>query len=122
MISPNRTPTTHEQCLAMCTGLAIYAFPVELAASSLRPNIAIYSLSMQVVILVELTVPLEHRVAATHTIKANRFVTACKCKGFNAIHLPVEVGIRGFVAQSFSRFRFSVPTRILTLLVKTGAK
>ena len=43
------------------------ALPVEIAASSQRPDIGIYSLSMHVIILNELTVPLEDRVAAAHT-------------------------------------------------------
>ena len=78
-------------------------FPIEIAASAQRPDIVIYSLSLRKVLLIELTVPLEDRVAAAHTIKTTRYATllsACESNGFGVFHFPVEVGSRGFVARS----------------------
>ena len=78
-------------------------FPIEIAASAQRPDIVIYSLSLRKVLLIELTVPLEDRVAAAHTIKTTRYASlfsACESNGFGVFHFPVEVGSRGFVARS----------------------
>ena len=78
-------------------------FPIEIAASAQRPDIVIYSLSLRKVLLIELTVPLEDRVAAAHTIKTTRYaslLSACESNGFGVFHFPVEVGSRGFVARS----------------------
>ena len=71
--------------------------------SAQRPDIVIYSLSLRKVLLIELTVPLEDRVAAAHTIKTTRYaslLSACESNGFGVFHFPVEVGSRGFVARS----------------------
>ena len=48
-------------------------FPIEIAASAQRPDFVIYSLSLRKILLIELTVPLEDRVAAAHTIKTTRY-------------------------------------------------
>ena len=46
-------------------------FPPEIAVTTQRPDIVIFSRSKKAVLLVELTVPLEDRVAAGHTRKEN---------------------------------------------------
>ena len=59
-------------------------FPIEIAVSAQRPGIAIYSLSLRKVLLIELTVPLKDRVAAAHTIKTTRYtslLSACQSNG-----------------------------------------
>ena len=79
-------------------------FPIEIAASALRPDIVIYSLSLRKVLLIELIVPLEDRVAAAHTIKTTRFaslLSTCESNGFGVFHFPVEVhGQPGGVARA----------------------
>ena len=47
--------------------------------------------SLRKVLLIELTVPLEDRVAAAHTIKTTRYAS----NSFGVFHFPVEVGSRG---------------------------
>ena len=78
-------------------------FPIEIPASAQRPDIVIYSLSLRKVLLIELTVLLEDRVAAAHTIKTTRYaslLSACESNDFGVFHFPVEVGSRVFVARS----------------------
>ena len=89
-------------------------FPPEIAATLQRPDIVIFSCALRQVILIELTVPLEDRVCATHERKRNRYLpllSLCQSNGWNATHFPVEVGSRGIVAWLkglFSDFRLSV--------------
>ena len=78
-------------------------FPIEIAASAQRPDIVIFSLSLRKVLLIELTVPLEDRVATAHSIKISRYqnlISACESNGFRTVYFAVEVGSRGFVARS----------------------
>ena len=73
-------------------------FLIEVVASAQRPDIVIYCLSLRKVLLIELSVPLEDRVAAAHTTKTTRYaslLSACQSNGFAVFHFPVEVGSRG---------------------------
>ena len=83
------------------TGYSI--FPPEIAATRQRPDVVIFSQSLRVVILIELTVPLEDRIAAANTRKTDRYsalLATCENNGWHATHFPVEVGSRGWVAHS----------------------
>ena len=83
------------------TGYSI--FPLEIAATRQRPDVVIFSQSLRVVILIELTVPLEDRIAAANTRKTDRYsalLATCENNGWHATHFPVEVGSRGWVAHS----------------------
>lgn len=78
-------------------------FPPHIAVTRQRPDIIIYSSRLKIVLLIELTVPLEDRVAAAHTIKTKRYdslLSTCASNGWQAYNFPVEVGCRGFVATS----------------------
>ena len=78
-------------------------FPPEIAATRQRPDVVIFSQSLRVVILIELTVPLEDRIAAANTRKTDRYsalLATCENNGWHATHFPVEVGSRGWVAHS----------------------
>ena len=92
------------------TGYSI--FPIDIAVTRQRPDIVIFSQSLRVVILIELTVPLEDRIAAASTRKTDRYsalLATCENNGWHATHFPVEVGSRGWVAHS-----------LLTCLQKLG--
>ena len=94
----------------VCTGYSI--FPIDIAATRQIADIVIFSQSLRVVILIELTVPLEDRIAAASTRKTDRYSTqlaTCENNGWHATHFSVEVGSRGWVAQS-----------LLTCLQKLG--
>lgn len=80
-----------------------YEFPFHIIATALRPDIVIWSAAMKIVVLVELTVPLEERTAEAQKRKLGKYddlVTACKNNGYEARTLTLEVGSRGWVAPS----------------------
>ena len=79
------------------------SFPVEIAATTLRPDIVIFSRSIKCVILIELTVPLEDRTIAAHNRKENKYAelcTTCEGNGWHCSSYAVEVGCLGFVSLS----------------------
>ena len=62
-----------------------------------------WSVSSRKVVLLELTVPWEERVQEAFERKMAKYqglVAECKEKGWKTWCFPVEVGCRGFVAQS----------------------
>ena len=93
-------------------GTGYSVFPIDIAVTRQRPDIVIFSQSLRVDILIELTVPLEDRIAAASTRKTDRYsalLATCENNGWHATHFPVEVGSRGWVAHS-----------LLTCLQKLG--
>ena len=80
-------------------------FPQEIASTTQRPDIVIHSKSKKIVVLIELTCPLEDRISTAHELKKDRYLellSNCRCNGWTAFHFPVEVGSRGFVAYSLT--------------------
>ena len=78
-------------------------FPPEIASTTQRPDIVIYSKSNKIVVLVELTCPLEDRISTAHELKKDRYLELnCRCHGGTAFHFPVEVGSRSFVVYSLT--------------------
>ncbi|XP_060072881.1 uncharacterized protein LOC132552703 [Ylistrum balloti] len=78
----------------------------DLVQTTLRPDIVIWSQQRQKVILVELTVPWEEGCDEAHEKKAGKYqelAELCRHKGWNTWLFPVEVGARGFPAQSVWR-------------------
>ena len=80
-----------------------YSFPIEIAVTRKRPDIVIYSRSLRIVILIELTVPHEDKIAAANlrkTVRYSELLASCENNDWHATHFPVEVGSRGWVAHS----------------------
>ena len=80
-------------------------FPI--VETPLRPDIVIWSSSSKVVIIAELTVPLESRIAEAHERKLRKYedlAEECREKGWKVELLAVEVGCRGFPTPSLQRF------------------
>ena len=78
-------------------------FPREIASITLRPNIVMWSESIRSVAMVELTVPWEERVEEAHHSKKTKYEglqQECIDNRWRAWVIPVEVGCRGFPAQS----------------------
>ena len=76
-------------------------FRPEIAVTTPRPDIVIFSRSKKAVLLV----PLEDRVAAGHTRKKNRFagfVQQCTENGWFARRFAVEVGCLGYFSPSLN--------------------
>ncbi len=86
-----------------------YQIPPEIAASSLRPDMCIYSLATKKCLFVELTSPFEDNIAKWKLKKSDKYaglVNQARHNGWNTVLKTVEVGARGFVnADSLKLFR-----------------
>ncbi|KAJ8341252.1 hypothetical protein SKAU_G00335430 [Synaphobranchus kaupii] len=81
-------------------------FPREIAETSLRPDMVLWSVASKTVLLVELTVPWEGGLETAHERKRAKYsdlAAECREAGWKATVCPVEVGCRGFVGSSTSR-------------------
>lgn len=82
-----------------------YLFP-QVVQTSLRPDIVLWSEDTKKIILIELTVPWEdgcEEASERKTTKYLNLVQQCRDKGGQTWLFPVEVGCRGFPAQSVWR-------------------
>jgi len=82
------------------------SFPVHICVTNQRPDIVLYSDSLRMVILIELTCPAEENITDANLRKEIKYTPLKKQITDNnwACHLwPIEVGARGFVAGSVSR-------------------
>ena len=78
-------------------------FPAEIAATTLRPDLLLWSPSLKSVYITELTVPWENSVEEAYERKKLRYTELAadaQQRGWKAKVYPVEVGCRGFVASS----------------------
>ena len=81
-------------------------FPQEITATSLRPDIVLWSTSTKTVIMVELTVPWEEGMEAAFERKRDKYselANECSEAGWRAFTYPVEVGCRGYTGASTRR-------------------
>jgi hypothetical protein len=85
-------------------------FPAEILETNggkgTRPDGVIWSMSTKVVVWIELTSPWEENMTKWHfekKAKYNQLKIDCEAKGWEVHPLCVEVGCRGYVAESFSR-------------------
>ncbi|KAJ8332759.1 hypothetical protein SKAU_G00416550 [Synaphobranchus kaupii] len=81
-------------------------FPREIAETSLRPDMVLWSVACKTVLLVELTVPWEGGLETAHERKRAKYsdlAAECREAGWKATICPVEVGCRGFVGSSTFR-------------------
>ena len=77
-------------------------FP-DIVQTSLRPDIVIQSTATKRIVIVELTVHWEERCQSAYELKKAKYTdlqTLCKERGWQTWLFPVEVGCRGFPAQS----------------------
>ncbi|XP_076113544.1 uncharacterized protein LOC143081178 [Mytilus galloprovincialis] len=82
------------------------SFPAEIAATSLRPDIVIWSQGTKQAVLLELTVPWEYRIEEAYERKMAKYqqlVEDCKQRGWRTWCMAIEVGCRGFAGQSMWR-------------------
>ena len=72
-----------------------------------KPDLVIWKEEEKEVHLVELMVPPEDNISSAHERKDNRceaLVGECEEAGWKATHFPVEVGRRGFIATSITKW------------------
>lgn len=77
-------------------------FP-DVVHTNLRPDIVLWSVKGKKIILIELTVPWEESCGEAHERKMAKYqelLEQCRAKNWSAWLFPVEVGARGFPAQS----------------------
>ena len=80
-------------------------FPDHIVKTSLRPDIVIYSNGARTVLMIELTCPSEENFEKRHEEKLNRYTDLqadCEIAGWKVYLYAVEVGARGYSAQSLS--------------------
>lgn len=81
-------------------------FPPEIASTTLRPDMVLWSPLMKSVYIIELTVPWENAVEEAYERKKLRYTELAmdaQQRGWSTKIYPVEVGCRGFVASSTIR-------------------
>ena len=77
-------------------------FP-EIVQTNLRPDIVIWSSEQKSIVVIELTVPWEEGCEEAHERKSAKYeelMEMCRDRGWKTWLFPVEVGCRGFPAQS----------------------
>ena len=82
-------------------------FPVHIVRTHQRPDIVVWSDAKKCVLIIELTVPWEGNIEAVHEQKSDRYEdlrSDCIEKGWSCHVLPIEVGCRGYIAQSVVSF------------------
>ncbi|KAJ8014448.1 hypothetical protein DPEC_G00040330 [Dallia pectoralis] len=81
-------------------------FPPEIAVTTLRPDLVLWSPSLKSVYIIELTVPWESSTEEAYEHNKLRYTDLAadaQQRGWRAKIYPVEVGCRGFVASSTTR-------------------
>ena len=79
----------------------VLVIPPNLALSTLRPDILLFSKARKRVILTELTSPCEENMEARHQVKLEKYALLCteiSHQGWLVNCFAVEVGARGFCA------------------------
>ena len=77
--------------------------PSFLTVTTLRPDIVLYSCSIKAVIIIELTCPCEENMPYWHDKKRENYHSLCtsiKANGWRVSFFAVEVGARGYAAES----------------------
>ena len=77
--------------------------PSFLTVTTLRPDIVLYSCSIKAVIIIELTCPCEENMPYWHDKKRENYHSLCtsiKANGWRVFFFAVEVGARGYAAES----------------------
>ena len=82
------------------------SFPSCVARTTLTPDIVLYSTSRRIVFWMELTVCAEDRFSVSNSRKDRRYADLadqCRANECQFVSLSVEMGVRGFITDSFWR-------------------
>lgn len=117
----SRVAPTHSSSLGSATDWEMrvdldkcLVFPLEIAMTNLRPDLVLWSNSCRCVFIVELTVPWEEAIDEAYERKKLRYshlAAEAEGRGWTVKVRPVEVGCRGFVANSTVRLLKEVGIR-----------
>lgn len=91
-------------------------FPSEIATMNLRPDLVLWSSSLHIVFIIELTVRWEAAVEEAFerkSLKYTELAADAEQRGWKSKVCPVEVGCRGFVGKSTIRLlkTFAEPSK-----------
>ena len=78
-------------------------FPPYIALTSQRPDAVIFSNKLKIVILLELTVPIEDRLTLSESLKTSQYsglISECHSNGWKTRFLTIEIGCRGYVSDN----------------------
>jgi len=107
------------------------AFPQDIAVTSLCPDLVLISRSIKTILVAELTVEWEDRLAISHQIKKAKYrdlIDDALTKGWHAAMFPIKVGYHGFPATSLCYFLGQIQnflkktTREIALAAETSSK
>ena len=82
-------------------------YPPVIMDTGMRPDLVLTSSKSKRMIIIELTVPFETRIAENHEFKVAKYEELCRevrRAGFKVEFFAVEVGARGFLAKSMQSF------------------
>ena len=82
-------------------------FPSHICITDQRPDIIIWSNTLKMVLLVELTCPADENIAPANIRKTARYLplgALIEANEWTCKIIPIEVGARGFVARSMNYF------------------
>ena len=102
-------------------------FPPSITATDQRPDMVIWSERVKKVILIELTVPNEDNIVDAEYRKQNKYnglLDACRTATWDAHLWTVEVGVRGFVAESLRKClkKLDVPNPTIKSTLSAASK
>ena len=84
-----------------------FIFPTEIALTTKRPDIVIWPVKAKTVFVIELTVPYDENFDFAHQRKLEKYEDLwekCVRNGWITNVFPIEVGCKGFIANSTSIF------------------
>ena len=93
----------HQNCYDLYDFPDSPTVPSFLTVTTLRPDIVLYSCSIKAVITIELTCPCEENMPYWHDKKRENYHSLCtpiKANGWRVFFFSVEVGDRGYAAES----------------------
>ena len=90
-------------------------FPQEVQVQTdKRPDLIMYSNSIKRIIWWELTCPVEENISDAHNKKLNKYAELqvdCQNAGWSCFNVAIEVGARGFAAESLQRATTAIGIR-----------
>ncbi|MCP4487827.1 MAG: hypothetical protein GY820_10995, partial [Gammaproteobacteria bacterium] len=90
-------------------------FPQEVQVQTdKRPDLIMYSNSIKRIIWWELTCPVEENISEAHNMKLNKYAELqvdCQIAGRSCINVAIEVGARGFAAESLQKAAIAIGIR-----------
>ena len=82
-------------------------FPVEVASTTMRPDIVLWLVSTMLLVIAELTVPWEENISVANVFKSDKYtelIMQCRDNGYKVRCYPIEIGCRGYASRSLTFF------------------